>query len=108
MSMENAALLKAIIENAIDGIITINDRGIVESINPSACNLFGYTPDEVIGRNVSTLMPPPDRERHDGFPAKDRPEPRPERDALRYSESPHRNFHPRKARLSHRTSVFEP
>src|SRR3569623_1617619 len=65
--MENAALLKAIIENAIDGIITISDRGIVESINPSACALFGYGTEEVIGNNVSMLMPPPDKERHDGY-----------------------------------------
>ena len=65
--MENAALLKAIIQNAIDGIITISDRGIVESINPSACNLFGYAPEEVIGNNISMLMPPPDREQHDGY-----------------------------------------
>lgn len=67
MSMENAALLKAIIENAIDGIITINDRGLIESINPSACNLFGYKPDEVIGRNVSMLMPQPYRDEHDEY-----------------------------------------
>lgn len=67
MSMENAALLKAIIENAIDGIITINDRGLIESINPSACNLFGYKPDEVIGHNVSMLMPQPYREEHDEY-----------------------------------------
>jgi PAS domain S-box-containing protein len=65
--MDNAALLKAIIENAIDGIITINDRGLIESINPSACNLFGYAPKEVIGKNVSMLMPPPDRDRHDEY-----------------------------------------
>ena len=65
--MENAALLAAVIQNAIDGIITISDRGIVETINPSACNLFGYTPGEVIGRNISMLMPPPDREQHDGY-----------------------------------------
>ncbi len=65
--MENAALLKAIIENAIDGIITINDRGLIESINPSACNLFGYKPDEVIGHNVSMLMPQPYREEHDEY-----------------------------------------
>lgn len=38
--MERAALLNAIIDNAIDGIITITDRGVVESINPSACKLF--------------------------------------------------------------------
>lgn len=65
--MRNDALLKAIIENAIDGIITINSRGIVESINPSACRLFGYNPEEVIGQNISILMPPPDRNRHDDY-----------------------------------------
>jgi len=65
--MENAALLKAIIENAIDGIITIDERGKVESINPSACKLFGYAPEEVIGHNISMLMPSPHREHHDEY-----------------------------------------
>lgn len=65
--MENAALLKAIIENAIDGIITIDERGIVETINPSACKLFQITPEEVIGKNINVLMPSPDREKHDGY-----------------------------------------
>jgi two-component system sensor kinase FixL len=65
--MENAALLKAIIENAIDGIITINDRGIIESINPAACSLFQREPDEVVGKNISILMPPPDRQQHDSY-----------------------------------------
>lgn len=65
--MENAALLKAIIENAIDGIITIDERGIVESINPSACRLFKCEPHDVVGKNISVLMPPPDRERHDEY-----------------------------------------
>ena len=65
--MENAALLVAIIENAIDGIITIDERGKIESINPAACRLFEYIPEEVIGRNVSMLMPPPDKEQHDEY-----------------------------------------
>lgn len=65
--MESAALLYAIINNAIDGIITIDERGLIESINPSACKLFNYTPDEVIGKNVSMLMPPPDKEQHDEY-----------------------------------------
>ena len=65
--MENTALLKAIIDNAIDGIITISDRGIIESINPSACKLFQRTPEEVIGQNISILMPPPDRNMHDAY-----------------------------------------
>ncbi|RFZ89941.1 PAS domain S-box protein [Mucilaginibacter conchicola] len=65
--MENAKLLDAIIQNAIDGIITIDDRGQIETINPAACILFGYEPEEVIGKNVSHLMPPPDRNRHDEY-----------------------------------------
>jgi len=65
--MENAALLKAIIQNAIDGIITIDDRGVIETINPAACTLFDYTPEEVIGKNVAFLMPPPDRDQHDEY-----------------------------------------
>ncbi|TZF86239.1 PAS domain S-box protein (plasmid) [Pedobacter sp. BS3] len=68
--MDNSALLKAIIENAIDGIITIDDKGLVESINPSACKLFGYQPDEVIGRNISMLMPSPYSEQHDEYIAR--------------------------------------
>jgi two-component system sensor kinase FixL len=65
--MENAALLKAIIENAIDGILTIDGMGLVESINPAACKLFQYAPEEVIGRNVSMLMPQPYKAQHDGY-----------------------------------------
>lgn len=65
--MENAALLKAIIENAIDGIITIDERGRVETINPSACKLFQYPQEEVIGKNISMLMPQPYRNEHDGY-----------------------------------------
>lgn len=65
--MENAALLKAIIENAIDGIITIDERGNIETINPSACRLFQYNPEEVIGKNVSILMPQPYKQEHDHY-----------------------------------------
>ncbi|MEJ5053024.1 PAS domain-containing sensor histidine kinase [Sphingobacterium sp. MYb382] len=65
--MESAKLLEAIIDNAIDGIITIDHRGIVESINPAALHLFGYAPEEVIGNNISMLMPEPDRSQHDGY-----------------------------------------
>ncbi len=65
--MENAALLKAIIENAIDGIITIDAMGKIETINPAACILFKYSPEEVIGKNVSFLMSPPDKQLHDEY-----------------------------------------
>jgi two-component system sensor kinase FixL len=65
--MENAALLKAIIENAIDGIITIDERGRVESINPAACKLFQHDPEAVIGNNIKMLMPEPYKGQHDEY-----------------------------------------
>lgn len=65
--MEKATLLKAIIESAIDGIITIDNRGLVESLNPAALKLFGYDEAEVVGKNISVLMPEPDRSAHDGY-----------------------------------------
>jgi two-component system sensor kinase FixL len=65
--MENAALLSGIIENAIDGIITIDEWGVIESINPSACQLFGYLPAEAIGKNITMLMPLPHKESPDHY-----------------------------------------
>lgn len=65
--MDTSKLLAAIIENAIDGIITIDKNGIVESINPAALQLFGYEESDVIGNNIAILMPEPDRTHHDRY-----------------------------------------
>lgn len=59
--------LRAIITAAVDGIITLSDRGLVELFNPAAERLFGYTADEVLGRNITMLMPPTYRERHTAY-----------------------------------------
>jgi len=58
---------RAIIENAIDGVIVIGENGIVQSFSPAAENIFGYAADEVVGRNISCLMPEPYRSQHDTY-----------------------------------------
>ncbi len=67
MSLESAKLLEAMIETAIDGIITIDSRGLIESMNPAALVLFDYDLEEVIGKNISMLMPEPDSSSHDSY-----------------------------------------
>jgi PAS domain S-box-containing protein len=59
--------LSTILDTAVDAIITIDREGLIEGVNPAVGRLFGYTPSELIGRNVSVLMPSPDRERHDSY-----------------------------------------
>lgn len=64
------ARMHALLEAAVDGIISIDERGTVQTLNPAAEHLFGYAADEVIGQNVTMLMPPPYREGHDGYLAR--------------------------------------
>jgi PAS domain S-box-containing protein len=64
---EREARLRNMFEHAADGLITINTRGIVQSYNPACEKLFGYRADEVVGRNVSMLMPEPYHSEHDGY-----------------------------------------
>jgi two-component system CheB/CheR fusion protein len=59
--------LQSVVETAADGIITINERGIIDSINPAGARMLGYEPTELIGKNVSMLMPSPHAEEHDGY-----------------------------------------
>lgn len=60
-------ILQSIFDTAIDGIILIEDWGTVLMMNPAATRLFGYQSNEVIGQNITMLMPSPHRENHHGY-----------------------------------------
>ncbi|WP_297794431.1 PAS domain S-box protein [uncultured Marinobacter sp.] len=59
--------LRSIINSAIDGIVVINEHGIVQEFSPAAESIFGYKASEVIGQNISLLTPSPHREKHDAY-----------------------------------------
>jgi PAS domain S-box-containing protein len=59
--------LRAILQTAVEGIITINERGIVETINPAAEKIFGWRAEEMVGKNINHLMPIPYSREHDSY-----------------------------------------
>lgn len=58
---------QAILDCAVDAIITIDAKGIVSSMNPAVERLFGYCADDLIGKNVNMIMPEPHHSNHDGY-----------------------------------------
>lgn len=63
----NEGRLRAILDNSVNPIITIREDGYVESFSKAAERLFGYSSQEVIGRNISMIMPEPYRSEHDSY-----------------------------------------
>ncbi|MEE8352035.1 MAG: response regulator, partial [Rhodospirillales bacterium] len=59
--------VRAIVENIFDGIITINERGIIKSVNPAIKNIFGHTAEYLIGQNVKIITPEPHQSAHDAY-----------------------------------------
>jgi diguanylate cyclase (GGDEF)-like protein/PAS domain S-box-containing protein len=59
--------LQAVIQNVMDGIITINEAGEIQGFNPAAEQIFGYLQQDILGKNVKILMPEPDQSEHDGY-----------------------------------------
>jgi eukaryotic-like serine/threonine-protein kinase len=65
--IESTARLRAVVDFAVEAMITIDQSGIIESLNPAAETMFGYPAGEMLGHNVRMLMPMPHRERHDSY-----------------------------------------
>ncbi len=65
--IEEKSRTQSILENVVDAIITINQSGYIKTVNKAAEKIFGYSPNEVIGKNVCMLMPEPFRSEHDKY-----------------------------------------
>jgi len=59
--------LQTILETAVEGIVTIDEHGIIDSFNLAAERIFGYLAAEVVGKSINLLIPPPDHDRHDSY-----------------------------------------
>jgi PAS domain S-box-containing protein len=64
---EREQRLRLILDSLVVGVITIDQMGVVQSFNPGAERIFGYGPDEVVGKSVNMLVPEPHRSRYDSY-----------------------------------------
>lgn len=64
---ESEKRFRAVLETTIDGIISINSKGMIELFNPAAERIFGYSADEVMGKSINILVPEPHRSLHDSY-----------------------------------------
>lgn len=67
---DGEAHYRAILEAAVDSIITINEQGLIQSVNAATTRTFGYLPEELFNRNIGMLMPSPFSEEHDSYLAR--------------------------------------
>jgi len=65
--IDAATRTETILKTVVDGIITINSQGLIETFNASAEKLFGYTAKEIIGCNINKLMPEPYQAQHNDY-----------------------------------------
>ena len=59
--------ITSVMNTVLDGLIIIDQKGAIQAFNPASMDIFGYSKDEVIGKNVKMLMPDPYQSEHDGY-----------------------------------------
>ncbi len=64
---EREEYLQGILDTVVDGIVTIDELGLIRDFNPAAAEIFGYQPHEVVGKTLNMLMPDPYRDGHDDY-----------------------------------------
>jgi PAS domain S-box-containing protein len=64
---EHAERMRAVLESASDAVITVNEAGLIESVNPATERIFGYSSDEMLGQNIRMLMPHDRASMHDNY-----------------------------------------
>ncbi len=64
---DSEARARAVLDTTVDAVITIGEDAFIQSFNPAAERIFGYHADEVVGKNISMLMPEPYHSEHDGY-----------------------------------------
>ena len=60
-------LASAVVDGSLDSIVVIDERGIIQEVNPATTTMFGWAPEELVGQNVSILMPAHFARAHDGY-----------------------------------------
>lgn len=64
---ESEGRVRAVVDHVLDGIITINEDGVMESVNPAAQRIFGYSAEEMVGRHFTSLVPEADRSEYEDY-----------------------------------------
>src|SRR5437667_310098 len=64
---QNRSRLQAVVDSAVDVVILIDEQGAIRMVNPACERLFGYSAEEMTGKNVKMLMPSPFHEEHDRY-----------------------------------------
>lgn len=65
--VESRERMKSVIDTIVEGVVAVDENGIVELFNPAAEHIFGYAVSEIVGQNVNMLMPDPHRTQHDDY-----------------------------------------